>query len=303
VRVAVTGANGFLGRHLMAALAADGCEPIAVGLERGSLPESLPFHLVDVRDLPALERLFTAVDPDAVVHLAALSHVGESWKRIPDYYAINIVGTENVARAAGSRRRFLFSSSAEVYGQVPDSEQPIPESRAMAPRSPYALTKAVAERIALDAGGTVVRLFNLVGPGQAPGFALPSFASQLAAIVRGTAPPVLRVGNLQARRDFVPASDAALGFRLLLERGERGQIYNLASGVDWSIAQLLDRLRAVAGVETAIELDPERLRPVDIPRLCGDARRLRALGWSPCSTVDRALAEVWEEAHAGGGAA
>jgi GDP-4-dehydro-6-deoxy-D-mannose reductase len=297
VRVVVTGANGFLGRHLSAALAAGGDEVVGVSLERGALPPEVPFVAADICDADAVARAVDEAAPDAVVHLAALSHVGDSWRRIPDYYAVNVVGTANVARAAGGRR-WLFSSSAEVYGAVPDDEQPIAEDRPLAPRSPYALTKAFAERIALDAGAVVVRSFNLVGAGQQTHFALPSFAQQLAAIARGAAPAVLQVGNLMARRDFVDVLDAVEAFRVVLARGVRGTVYNLASGSAPSIAEMLDRLRAISGVDAAIEIDPERERPLDVPALRGDARRLGELGWRPERGVDCALAALWREASA-----
>lgn len=299
MRVVVTGANGFLGRHLAAALVAGGDEVVGVSLERGELPASVPFVRADVTDAAAIARAVDDAAPDAVVHLAALSHVGDSWRRIPDYYAVNILGTEHVARAARGRR-WIFSSSAEIYGAVPESEQPIAESRPAAPRSPYALTKAVAERAALAAGAIVVRSFNLVGAGQLASFALPSFAQQLAEIARGDAPPVLRVGNLAARRDFVDVLDAVAAFRLLLARGDAGTVYNLASGRAPSIAEMLERLRALSGVAAPVEVDPGRVRPLDVPLLRGDASRLEALGWRAERGVDGALAALWREASSAG---
>lgn len=299
MRVLVTGASGFLGRHLVTRLAAGGAHTAALCLERGPLPAEVEFVPADVRDRAAVAAAVAATAPDAIVHLAALSHVGDSWKRMPDYFEVNVLGTEHVAAAAAGRR-LLFASTAEVYGLVPEDEQPIVESRRPAPRSPYALTKAAAERTALAGGATVVRLFNLAGAGQLPTFALPSFATQLAAIERGEAPPVLRVGNLAARRDFVHVDDAVDGLALLVERGEAGGTYNLASGRSISIADALDALRRVAGVEAKVEVDPERFRPVDVPRLEGDARRLAALGWSPRRPLEQALADVWSEARAGG---
>jgi len=297
LRLLVTGANGFLGRHLVDALEGAGATPIALALERGVLSERVPFLAVDVCDREAVARAVAEVDPDAVVHLAALSHVGDSWRRIDDYYAVNVVGTDNVLAAARGRR-VLFSSSAEVYGAVPEREQPIPESRPPAPRSPYALTKTVAERAALAAGAIVVRCFNLLGPGQAPSFALPSFAAQLAAVARGEREPVLRVGNLGARRDFVHVRDAVDGFCRVLARAEPGSLFNLASGTAISIGEALERLVAIAGVAVRTEVDPELVRPLDVPVLAGDAARLRGLGWRPARGVDAALADLWAEASA-----
>ena len=302
MRVLVTGASGFLGRHLVAHFAHEGATVTALGLDRGPLPESVALERADVRDREAVARAVERAAPDLVVHLAALSHVGDSWKRMAEYFDVNVLGTENVAAAAAGRR-WLFSSSAEVYGAVPEPEQPIAETRPVAPRTPYALTKAAAERIALAAGAVVVRMFNLAGPGQASGFALPAFATQLAAIDRAEAPAVLRVGNLTARRDFVHVEDAVEGIARLAARGEAGGTYNLASGRAVSIAEALDRLCAVAGVVARREEDPERLRPVDVPLLAGDASRLTALGWRPRRGLDEALAGLWREARARGAAA
>lgn len=295
MRVLVTGATGFLGGHLVARLAARGVEVAALALEPGELRAGVDFVSADVRDRQAVAKAVDALRPDAIAHLAALSHVGASWRRMPEYFDVNVLGTENVVAAAAGRR-LVFVSSAEVYGAVPEAEQPIREDRAPAPRSPYALTKAAAERIALGAGGVVVRCFNLIGRGQLPSFALPGFAAQLAAIARRGAEPVLRVGNLSARRDFVPVEDAAEAFALLLERARPGSVCNLATGSAVSIAEGLERLRRVAGVEARVVEDPARLRPVDVPLLAGDASTLRELGWAPRRTVDQALGELWCEA-------
>jgi len=296
VRALLTGASGFLGRRLAARLERDGFTVAGVCLDRLGLPESIPVHAVDVRDAAGLARVVAAESPDVVVHLAALAHVGESWGRMPEYFAINVLGTENVAAAARGRR-LLFVSSAEVYGAVPEDEQPIDERRALAPRSPYALTKAAAERLALAGGAVVARCFNLVGPGQTTTFALPSFAAQLAAIAAGRVPPVLKVGKLTARRDFVHVDDGVEALALLVARGAAGAVYNVASGRAYSIAEALERLIGIAGLAVRIEEDAERLRPVDVPLLCGDATRIRALGWTPRGGLDAALGELWSEAR------
>ena len=300
MRVLVTGANGFLGRRVVAALTAAGATPVALSLDPGGIDEWVESVAVDIRDRAQLAVVVARLAPEAVVHLAALSHVGASWQRMADYFAVNFLGTENVLAAAGGRR-VLFASSAEVYGAVPASEQPLDEERALAPRSPYALTKAAAERLARGAGAVTMRLFNLVGSGQATTFALPSFADQLAAIAAGEREAVLRVGSLEMRRDFVPVSDAVRATTLLLERGEPGAVYNVATGRAASIAEMLDRLRAVSGVAAAVEVDPVRVRPIDIPLLVGSAARLAELGWLASSCLEEELVGLWAAARAAHG--
>ncbi len=292
MQVFVTGIAGFVGRHLVRALAGRGAG--VSGSFVGQRPEIPGVELfeADVLDPAGLGAALRAASPDVVVHLAGLSHVGESWQRPGEYFRVNVLGTENALDAAAGAR-FVLASSAEVYGPVPADEQPIAESRAVDPRTPYALTKAAAERIALRRGASVARVFNLIGPGQTPSFALPTFAAQLAEIARGTVPPVLKVGNLSARRDFVHVEDGAAALACLAEHGRRGTVYNVASGRSLSIEEMLAALVRASGVDASIEVEPSRLRPVDNPLLCGDASTLRALGWAPRRSAEQALADLW----------
>lgn len=295
MRVLVTGASGFVGCHLAAHFSA--CGDAVTGTYTGMRPESdllrdIDLHAIDVTDAAAMAALVEAVDPEVVVHLAGLAHVGASWQRLGEYFLVNVLGTERLLAAARGRR-VVFASSAEVYGVVPEAEQPIREERLVAPPSPYAMTKACAERFVLAAGGVVARTFNLIGPGQAPHFALPAFARQLAAIRRGEQEPVLETGNLSARRDFVHVSDGARAYRLLALHGRPGEVYNVASGHALSIQEALARLMKAAGVEVPIKTDPARFRPVDVPLLAGDPGKLRRLGWRVEKSVDEAVGELW----------
>ncbi len=292
MRVLITGAAGFVGSQLSRRLAAEGHD--VAGTYIGAPPDlaGVELYEADLLDPAALAQAVAKARPEAVVHLAGLSHVGESWRRPAEYFRVNVLGAENMLRAAAGAR-LVAASSAEVYGAVPEREQPIPESRAVAPQSPYALTKAAMERLALAAGAVVVRSFNIVGPGQASRFALPAFAGQLAAIHAGRQRPVLQVGNLAARRDFLHVEDAVAGYRAVLERGEPGGVYNLGSGQALSIADALERLIALSGVEARVEVDEARFRPVDLPLLAADGSRLRALGWAPQRTLDDALRDLW----------
>lgn len=299
MHVLITGIGGFIGPRLARNLLEHGHRVSGTWLENTPPPplngilEGADLYHADLLDRNSLDLVFEVAKPDAVVHLAGLSHVGESWKRPGEYFRVNVLGTENLLEAAGDRT-VVFASSAEVYGPVPAEQQPILEERLPDPCSPYALTKAAAERLALARGAVVARAFNLVGPGQSPSFALPAFACQLAEIARGEK-DVLKVGNLSARRDFVHVDDGAEAFRMLIQSGSSGRIYNIASERAVSIAEALDLLCAVSGIEPRIEQDPERMRPVDIPLLLGDNGRLRKLGWKPSRTLDQALSDLWED--------
>jgi len=297
MHVLVTGISGFVGPRLARHLLEKGDRVSGTFLvDRPCFDGAGDVRLfeADLLDADGLARTVREAAPDAIVNLAGLSHVGESWKRPGEYFRVNVIGTDNLLAAAGGRP-VVVASSAEVYGLVPEDEQPIREERQVDPRTPYALTKAAAERLAFARGAVVARAFNLIGPGQTPAFALPAFAQQLAAIYREKSDAVLRVGNLSARRDFVHVDDGAAAFRLLAEKGEPGGVYNIASGRALSIAEALERLMAVSGVKARVEEDPERMRPVDLPLLLGAAGRLRALGWSPERTVDEALGALWAE--------
>jgi GDP-4-dehydro-6-deoxy-D-mannose reductase len=310
MRVLITGVGGFVGLRLARHLLARGDRVSGTwidGKPASLAADGVELHEADVLDRAALERAVLASSPDAIVNLAGLSHIGESWdwRRMSDYFWVNVAGTENVlaAAAACGHPRVVIASSADVYGQVPESEQPIPESRPVAPQTPYALTKAAAERIALAGSAlagepndaVIVRSFNLVGPGQAPKFALSSWAAQLAAIRRGERPPVLEVGDLSTARDFIHVDDGAEAYRRLAETGERGGVYNLASGHAVTLRDALARLLRISGVEAEVKEGAFAPRPFDIPHLCGDAGRLRALGWTPTRTLDDALADIWAD--------
>jgi len=297
MRVFITGIGGFVGSRLARHLLEQGDRVSGTFIGPApSFPE-VDLHEVDLLDREALTRAIATADPDAIVNLAGISSIGGSWKpaAMPDYFRVNLVGTEHLLAAAAGRK-VIIASSADVYGEVPLAEQPISEDRPVSPRSPYALTKAASERLAFASGHAVVaRSFNMIGPGQAPEFVLPSFALQLAAIARGEAEPVLRVGNLTARRDFVHVDDGAEAYRLLAEKGEPGGVYNIATGQASSIEEILHRLMAISGVEARVEIDPEKFRKADFPLLTGDASRLQELGWERSRTLDDAVRDLWRE--------
>jgi len=299
MRVLITGVSGFVGTHLARHLAAQGHQVSGTYIRGAPDLDGIDLFDVDLLDQAGLTHAVASSQPEVIVHLAGLSHVGESFARPADYFRINVLGTENLQNAAPGIR-LLAASSAEVYGAVAAGDQPIAESRSLAPQSPYALTKAAMERLVLAQGAVIVRSFNIVGPGQAQTFALPAFAMQLAAIRAQRQEPVLAVGNLSARRDFVHVDDAVRAYEVLLAEAEEGGIYNLGSGEAYSIEEVLQRLIQTSGVSPSVEVDPERCRPIDLPLLQADNRRLRKLGWVRSRDLDDALGDLWQSTLAVG---
>jgi GDP-4-dehydro-6-deoxy-D-mannose reductase len=290
MRAFVTGGHGFVGTWLTRHLSACGDEVVA--------PDPLA---LDVTDLPAVTRAVAASEPDVVYHLAALPHVGESWADPTASFRVNAEGTLCVleaARRSTPMPMVVLVGSAEVYGQVPQERLPIAEDEPLRPVTPYAAAKASAEMLAIQAGlahGLAVvraRPFNHVGPGQAPTFVVSSLAREVAAAER-TGSGTVKIGNLAARRDFTDVRDVVRAYRLLAERASGGEAYNICSGTAIAIDDIARRLLALAGSDLALEVDPERLRPVDVPVVRGDPSRLMdATGWRPEIPLDTTLADT-----------
>lgn len=301
MRVLVTGADGFVGAHATSAFAAAGDEVIRAVGPHG---DATGGHPLDVTDEGAFSALLDGAKPDAILHLAGASSVAESHRKPADAARVNTLGVVHLLEA--TRRscpaaRVVVVSSGEVYGRVAD-DAPATETTPLSAQSPYASSKAAGELFATQFARSyglhvvVARPFNHIGAGQAPHFVVPSMASQIARIAAGEA-PVLRVGDVTPVRDFSHVRDVVAGYRLLLTRGAAGEAYNVASGVGRTIASLLHALAAIAGVEVRLEVDPARLRPTEIPTLVGDAKKLRALGWTPTRSVEDALAEALADAE------
>ena len=289
MRALITGGSGFVGHHLAAHLKAQGDEVVAIDME------------VDVTDPAAVAQAVTEAAPEVIYHLAALSHVGDSWSDPSKVLSVNVIGTANVlaaARQIDGDPLTIVISSAEVYGIVAPSELPLTELSEVRPASPYAASKAAAEQVALQATRgfgqrvIVVRPFNHVGPGQPPVFAVPALAKRIVdAMAEGRTS--LSVGTLTTRRDFTDVRDVVAAYRLLATRGTSGEVYDVCSGVDIEIAEIADRLLALAGTSLTLETDPSLIRPVDIPVLRGDATKLiEATGWAPVIPLDVTLADV-----------
>jgi GDP-4-dehydro-6-deoxy-D-mannose reductase len=299
MKVLVTGADGFAGRHLCAHLREAGDEVVELHGPRAADLSSTARN-VDLTDEAALRELVDEAQPEGVIHLAAFSSIVKSHAHPARAFAVNALGTTNLLAAVRDRcpaARVLVVGSCEVYGPLPEGARATEDSP-LQPVSPFAASKVSAELMAglfhRSYGLHVVlaRPFNHLGAGQEPLFAVPSFAAQLRAIARGDREPVLRVGNLDPVRDYTHVWDMVAGYRLLLREGQPGQAYNLCSGEGRSLRSVLDEMLALSGLHVRLELDPTRLRPAEISRLVGVADRARALGWAPRRSLTEALADA-----------
>ena len=292
MRSLITGGRGFVGTWLADHLREQGDEVVAIDYE------------VDVTDPVVLLEAVTAAAPDAIYHLAALTHVGDSWKDPLQVLQVNVIGTAALlaaARQCGTDPRVLVTSSAEVYGAVTDpSLMPLDELTPTAPLTPYAASKLAAEALigqAFRGHGQeviVVRPFNHIGPGQTPNFAVPALAKRIVeADRRGDSS--IAVGNLAARRDFTDVRDVVKAYRMLIESGTPGEVYNVCSGHDVAIEEIATTLLRLAGTSLEFKTDPALTRPVEVPVLRGDPTRLQhATGWKPEISLDQTLADVLE---------
>lgn len=307
MRLLITGVGGFVGRHLAHTLARETDWELWGWARRpvDGLPDRLQVAQVDLRDPEAVRQGLARLSPEGIIHLAAQSDVGESWRDPWGTFETNVRGTLNLLegiRALGLWPRVLIVTSNEVYGLIRPEEVPIREDQPFRPANPYGVSKAAQDWLAaLYAAAYAMpviraRPFNHIGPGQDPRFVVPSFARQIAWIEAGLQEPVLRVGNLEAQRDFTDVRDVVRAYRLLLERGEPGEVYNIGSGRPRAIREVLETLLAMTPARVRVEVDPQRLRPVEIPVSAADIARIRErLGWQPTIPLEQSLRDVLEE--------
>jgi GDP-4-dehydro-6-deoxy-D-mannose reductase len=295
MKALVTGSSGFAGLHLVEHLESVG--DAVSGLDRS--------EGVDITNERAVATALEASRPEVVYHLAGFSDVGSSWKAPREAFEANAIGTMNVLRAAEAVgvRRVIVVGSADVYGTVGEDELPLTESQPVRPMSPYAASKLAAEALAQQAWWghgletIVVRAFNHLGPGQSPRFVAPAIADRIA---RNEADDhdEIEVGNLTPRRDFTDVRDVVRAYRLLALGGTPGEVYHVCSGRDVAIAELAERLVALATRPMQLVADPELQRPVDLPVLRGDCSKLHdATGWEPRIELGTTLADLLEDAR------
>jgi GDP-4-dehydro-6-deoxy-D-mannose reductase len=311
MKVLVTGAAGFVGRWLVPRLLADGHEVIGTRLPGEGPPDFLPelerrrvrWIPLDLRDTTSVRAAIS--DPvDAVIHMAALASGAEARRDPGLAWDINGGGTARLADGLAEAKDagqadplLLLISTAEVYGNVLPPRTRT-EADSPAPCSPYAASKLGAEVAALEAARrsllrvVIVRTFPHTGPGQTDRYVVPAFARRLLAAKRLGA-PVVKTGNLEPVRDFLDVRDVVDAYVRLLQHGESGALYNVASGKGYSLREIFLQLAEVIGVRATPEVDSSLVRPADIAHLVGDATRLRSVtGWAPVLSFAQTLRDV-----------
>lgn len=299
----VIGAAGFVGSYLIDEMHSCGMEACATKLPQEHLehPYARVYDL-NILDKEAIVSLLLEIRPDYIFHLAAQSSVGLSWKNPGLTVDVNIKGSINVMDAVRElyyKPRVLLIGSGEEYGHIRPGETPIREENLLRPGNIYAATKACQNMIgsiyarAYDMQLMMVRSFNHIGPGQAPMFVVSDFCKQVAEIEKGLREPVMYVGNLAAKRDFTDVRDVVKAYVKLVVQGEPGETYNMGSGHAVEIRKILNMIISMSVKEIRVEIDPNKIRPVDVPIIEADITKLHELtGWQPQIPLEQTIKET-----------
>lgn len=304
-RALITGISGFVGGYLGEQLLSESWELHGTCFGDGDRVRKglrCVLHEMNLCDEKNVRQVIANVKPDCVFHLAAQSSAALSWKKPRLTMDINLCGAINLLEAIREccpDCSLLLIGSSEEYGAISAHTPKVDENYPLNPTNPYAVSKMAQERLgALYAKAygmkiMMTRAFNHIGPGQSEQFVVPSFARQIAGIEKGLQPPVLKAGNLQAKRDFTDVRDVVRAYTALSRQGTPGESYNIGSGCSHSIQSILDRLIALSSAKVRIETDPERLRPSDTPEIVCDSSKLaQATGWTPVIPLEQSLKDI-----------
>lgn len=307
--ILITGAAGFVGSHLIDFLQSNTGDIIyssvlneqeasTVRLEKDKI------KIADITNAKQVDALIEEVRPNVVYHLAAQSSVGNSWKIPALTYSINIVGTTNLLESLKKYElqstKVLLIGSAEQYGSIKPEELPVTEEHALTAANPYSISKVTQEMLAkmyVKSCGmdiTMVRAFNHIGPGQNTNFVIPDWCSQIVKIEKGEQEPVLKVGNISVKRDFTDVRDIVRAYYLLSQKGKAGEVYNVGTGKSLSLEDILNVMKELSVHDSiSVEIDPDKLRPADIPELIADVSKLKeATGWEPQFHVKDTIGDI-----------
>ncbi len=300
MRVLITGVNGFVGKYLAKELQEKGYSVSGIGMGQFDLP-GVDYQDVNILDRTALEQAMEELEPDIVFHLAGIASVSHSWRDPKTSFEVNVIGTINLLESLKGRevRAIVYVGSSEIYGPGRRLGEKFSESTSPNPQNPYATSKYAAERISLQLGQMyklpviITRPFNHIGVGQTEGFVVPDFARQI--IEASKRDESIRVGRLDVYRDFTDVRDIVRAYRLLAEKGQPGETYNICSGVGRKISDILDLMRTEYG-NLDVELDESKMRPVENIYSVGDNGKMRAaIGWEPLYPIEDSLSGVLAE--------
>ena len=309
MKVLITGISGFVGSHLADYFLAQGNYEVFGTIKWRSMRDNIS-HIVDkidlfecdIKDAFAMKTMLAEVRPDYIFHLAAQSYVPFSWRAPQETISTNILGEVNLFESVRELKldpKIHIAGSSEEYGLVYPEETPIKETNPLRPLSPYAVSKVAQDFLGYQYfksyGLKIVRTraFNHTGPRRGDVFVTSNFAKQIVEIEKGIRPPVIKVGNLNAVRDFLDVRDVVRAYALALEKGVPGEVYNIASGKGIKIKELLERLIKISGVDLRIETDPNRLRPSDVELLIGSPEKFqKTTGWKPEIPFDKTLNDL-----------
>lgn len=304
MKVLVTGAGGFVGEYLVKLLKAHNHDVVAIGINNGAFLKelSVPTHVVNILDYPVLRETMQNVVPDAVIHLAAVSNVPISWNKPGLTIDVNIHGTVNVLQAlyeVNPKAKFLNIGSSDEYGLTAKCGKPLTEDMPCQPQNPYSISKYCTEQMVLQLGKKYgmnvisTRSFNHFGPGQAKGFVVSDFASQIKAIEAGEQEAVIRVGDLSAARDFTFVSDVVEAYVSLIEKDVESGVYNVCSGKAMTVQEILDMMLHLSSKEIKVEIDEGKFRPSEVPFFVGCADKLsNATGWKVSTDIVDGLKNI-----------
>lgn len=303
-KVLIIGINGFVGVHLSNELRNNGykCYGADLNIENFN-NEDVELFKLDILDENNVLQTIKLIMPDYIINLAAISSVKLSWNIPQKTFDVNVNGTINILEAIKKlnlKTRLLLIGSSEQYGEI-DYSKPVSEKEELKALNPYGISKSTQEKVAklysrvygIDV--MMVRAFNHIGPGQGKGFVVPDFVSQIVEIEKGILKPEIIVGNLSAERDFTDVRDIVMAYRLILERGIKGEIYNVGSGKAISIRCILEKIVCKSEVKVKIEIDKNKFRPIDTPKIeCNNIKLKDEIGWNIKYSIDESLKDIIE---------
>jgi GDP-4-dehydro-6-deoxy-D-mannose reductase len=305
MKALIIGVAGFVGKHLVNELKDSGWDVYGTKLPTETVSINIPVYGLDVLDANAIKGLLRKTGPDCIFYLAAQSSVAVSWKQPAQTVDVNVKGAVNLLEAVRDMEkppRVLLVGSGEEYGYVLPEELPVTENTALRPGNIYAGTKVaqgMLGQVYARAYGLmiiIVRAFNHIGPGQTDTFVVPSFCKQVAEIEAAGSKGSIKAGNLDAKRDFTDVRDIVRAYRLLIESGSSGEIYNIGRGKAIAISEILEKIIKLSDAAITVVRDPERMRPSDVPVIEADISKLTACtGWKPEISLEETLRDVLDE--------